>query len=101
MLASGPSLAAADPTSAEPWKNSSDPVARLWQRVQSGQVKLPVEGDEKTFLQAVLKELDVPMASQVLVFSKTSLQNALIGPCGRGRFISLRRCMWLGAGRAD
>ncbi|WP_038162087.1 hypothetical protein [Verrucomicrobium sp. BvORR106] len=80
MLACTLPLAAATPAPAEPWKTSSDPVAKLWQRVQSGQVKLPVEGDEKTFLNAVLKELDVPVASQVLVFSKTSLQNALIGP---------------------
>ena len=34
----------------------------------------------KDFLQQLLRELDVPAASQVLVFSKTSLQNALIGP---------------------
>lgn len=63
----------------EPWKSSGDPVAKLWQRVSTGKVKLAAT-DEKTYLHQVLRELDVPVASQVLVFSKTSLQNALIGP---------------------
>ncbi|CAN5712721.1 hypothetical protein BH11VER1_BH11VER1_26370 [soil metagenome] len=63
----------------EPWKESADPVAKLWQRVSTGEVKL-VTTDEKSFLQQVLRELKVPVESQVLVFSKTSLQNALIGP---------------------
>ncbi|MEZ0388316.1 MAG: hypothetical protein ACAI34_14680 [Verrucomicrobium sp.] len=74
-----PAFAGTDPTPFEPWKTSADPVAKLWQRVVTGQTKLPV-ADEKAFLHAILKELDVPIASQVLVFSKTSLQNALIGP---------------------
>lgn len=63
----------------EPWKESADPVAKFWQRVSTGEVKL-VTTDEKTFLQQVLRELRMPVESQVLVYSKTSLQNALIGP---------------------
>ncbi|MEY4483190.1 MAG: hypothetical protein RL693_642, partial [Verrucomicrobiota bacterium] len=63
----------------EPWKESADPVAKFWQRVSTGEVKLAT-GDEKSFLNQVLHELKVPVESQVLVFSKTSLQNALIGP---------------------
>ncbi len=63
----------------EPWKQSADPVAKFWQRVSTGEVKLTTT-DEKSFLQQVLRELMVPVESQVLVFSKTSLQNALIGP---------------------
>jgi hypothetical protein len=63
----------------EPWKTSADPVAKLWQRVSSGAMKLDTSSPQR-FLKQVLKELDVPVASQVLVFSKTSLQNALIGP---------------------
>lgn len=63
----------------EPWKTSGDPVAKLWQRVSTGAVKLNVT-DEKAYLHQVLRELNVPVESQVLVFSKTSLQNALIGP---------------------
>lgn len=63
----------------EPWKESADPVAKFWQRVHTGEVKLSTT-DEKSFLQQVLRELKVPVESQVLVFSKTSLQNALISP---------------------
>jgi hypothetical protein len=62
-----------------PWLQSQDPVALLWQRVQNGQTKLDVTS-EKAFLRHVLTELGVPMESQVLVFSKTSLQNGLITP---------------------
>lgn len=63
----------------EPWKSTNDPVAKFWQRVSIGEVKLDTT-DEKTYLHQVLRELAVPVESQVLVFSKTSLQNALIGP---------------------
>jgi len=64
---------------AEPWKTSNDPVARLWQRMEHGQVHLPT-ADPKAFLASVLRELEIPIESQVLVFSKTSLQNSLISP---------------------
>lgn len=60
-------------------EGSHDPVALMWGRVQLGQVKLDVSG-EKAFLASVLRELKIPQASQVLVFSKTSLQNAHISP---------------------
>ena len=66
-------------TSFEPWKTSQDPVAKLWQRVSCGALKMDTSSPQ-AFLKQMLKELDVPVASQVLVFSKTSLQNALIGP---------------------
>ena len=63
----------------EPWKTSQDPVAALWKRISTGSVKLDTSSPQ-VFLKQMLRELDVPVASQVLVFSKTSLQNALIGP---------------------
>lgn len=63
----------------EPWKSSDDPVARMWQRVASGRARLDL-GSPKAWVRSVLRELDVPVESQVLVFSKTSLQNALITP---------------------
>ncbi|MBL8853174.1 MAG: hypothetical protein JNK57_04280, partial [Planctomycetaceae bacterium] len=56
-----------------------DPVARLQQRLVSGEMKL--EYDPKHgFLPAVLEALDVPISSQTLVFSKTSLQLQKISP---------------------
>jgi hypothetical protein len=57
----------------------ADPVARLQQRINSGAVKLRYD-DEFGYLRSVLKELDVPLSSQVLVFSKTSFENPKIAP---------------------
>src|SRR5665213_1387703 len=56
-----------------------DAVARLQQRLDSGAVKLKYE-DEFGYLRSVLKELDVPLSSQILVFSKTSFQAPRIAP---------------------
>ena len=57
----------------------TDPVAKLQQGLASGEVTL--EFDESTgYLPAVLKALNVPRESQVLVFSKTSFQAPRISP---------------------
>jgi len=79
MLMLGVTNGAEAGQSFEPWKTSSDPVALLWQKIEAGTAKLDT-GSEKAFLTSVLKQLRVPVESQVLVFSKTSLQNALIHP---------------------
>jgi hypothetical protein len=56
-----------------------NPVSRLQERLDAGAVRL--EHDERLgYLPAVLQQLDVPVSSQALVFSKTSLQQRLIGP---------------------
>lgn len=56
-----------------------DPVAALQHKIDAGQLKLTY--DAKTgYLPALLKALNVPVASQVFVFSKTSFQRSLIGP---------------------
>ncbi|WP_156344985.1 hypothetical protein [Verrucomicrobium spinosum] len=60
-------------------KEQGDPVRRLWKRVADGRVQLDASS-ESAFLKSVLRELKVPVASQVLVFSKTSLQRDLISP---------------------
>ena len=58
---------------------ATDPVTRLQHKIDSGQLKLTY--DPKTgYLPALLKALNVPVSSQVLVFSKTSFQRNLIGP---------------------
>lgn len=58
---------------------SNDPVAQLWQRIQSGEQQL--EYDSKFgWLPSLLKSLDIDTESQVLVFSKTSLQLHRINP---------------------
>ncbi len=56
-----------------------DPVAVLAAKLKAGEVSLDYD---KTFgyLKSVLKALDVPISSQTLVFSKTSLQLQRISP---------------------
>jgi hypothetical protein len=58
---------------------ADNPVTRLQQRIDAGDVELPF-ADEFGYLPAVLKELRVPTSSQMLVFSKTSLQRDRISP---------------------
>lgn len=55
-----------------------DAIVNLDQRLRSGELKLA--GDDKAVLQALLKELGIPIESQMLVFSKTSLQRQRISP---------------------
>lgn len=57
----------------------SDPVTELQDFLNSGKAML--QRDSKHgYLLSLLKELDIPTASQVLVFSKTSFQRDLISP---------------------
>src|SRR3954462_6243359 len=58
---------------------ADNPVTRLQQRIDAGEVKLPF-ADEVGYLPAVPRELKVPRSSQWLVFSKTSLQRDRISP---------------------
>ncbi len=58
---------------------ASGPVVRLQRRLEQGEVKLKYD-DEYGYLPAVLAELKVPLSSQLLVFSKTSLHRDLISP---------------------
>jgi hypothetical protein len=61
-------------------RSTLDPVARLEKRLENGEVKLDFAPNGWGYLPAVLKQLGVPIDSQVLVFSKTSTQNARISP---------------------
>jgi hypothetical protein len=56
-----------------------DPVARLQKRLNTGQARLEWY-DRHGYLRAVLRELNVSPASQMLVFSKTSFQRDRISP---------------------
>jgi hypothetical protein len=58
----------------------NDPVARLQQRLERGEVKLETAPNGWGYLPSVLKLLDVNTDSQALVFSKTSTQTDKIGP---------------------
>jgi hypothetical protein len=54
-------------------------VTRLAERIESGKAKLAYE-DGFGYLRSLLSELKVPVSSQMLVFSKTSLQRHRISP---------------------
>jgi hypothetical protein len=58
---------------------SRDPVARLQQRLDRGEAKLDYD-ESNGYLTAVLRELQIPVSSQGLVFSKTSFQLHRIEP---------------------
>lgn len=57
----------------------SDPVYKLQQRLDRGEVKLTYEPG-RGYLKSVLEMLDVPISSQSLAFSKTSFQYRKISP---------------------
>jgi hypothetical protein len=57
----------------------SNSVSHLQDRLAAGQTALPSEA-KLGYLRSVLAELKVPESSQVLVFSKTSLQRQRISP---------------------
>ena len=58
----------------------NDPVARLEQRMEKGQIKLEAAPNGWGYLPSVLKQLGINRDSQALVFSKTSTQVENIGP---------------------
>jgi hypothetical protein len=60
-------------------ENLSDPIAKLQERLDRGDVQLQHAG-EHGYLESVLKILKVPVSSQTLVFSKTSFQYPQISP---------------------
>jgi hypothetical protein len=57
----------------------SDPILELQARMKSGAVKLASE-PKHGYLESLLKNLDIPVSSQTLVFSKTSFQTERISP---------------------
>ncbi len=58
---------------------ADDPVSRLNQRLDDGQASLEFESNWG-YLRSLLEELNVPLSSQLLVFSKTSAQFRWINP---------------------
>ncbi|WP_372720384.1 hypothetical protein [Novipirellula sp.] len=58
---------------------TNDPVSKLAAEVEAGEVRLSYD-PQHGYLKSVLEALDVPVSSQTLVFSKTSLQLRRISP---------------------
>jgi hypothetical protein len=74
-----PSLVRNHPAIAYATSPHSDPVFKLNERLKSGEVTLTADADTG-YLRSVLKALNVPVESQVMVFSKTSFQARRISP---------------------
>src|SRR5580658_4953927 len=58
----------------------SDPVAQLEKQLESQKLKLDYAPNGWGYLPAVLKQLNINIDSQVLVFSRTSIQTSRISP---------------------
>ncbi|MCP5540235.1 MAG: hypothetical protein H7A53_09805 [Akkermansiaceae bacterium] len=58
----------------------SDSITRLEAAMEKGEVKFRPGAPDKEFMDDLTKEMGLPASSQVLVFSKTSLQNPHINP---------------------
>lgn len=56
-----------------------DRFARLQKQIEKSEIKLDTT-DDKAFLASLLKALDIPESSQLLVFSASSLQSEIINP---------------------
>ena len=59
---------------------ASDSIARLETQLESGKAKLDYAPNGWGYLPSILKQLDINIDSQVLVFSRTSIQNTHISP---------------------
>ena len=57
----------------------TDRVTRLWDQISGGKLTLEHEG-QRGYLASLLRALEVPIESQALVFTRTSLQKTLISP---------------------
>ena len=60
------------------WK-PKDRFAELQEKAQKGEVKLDTTND-KAFLTSLLEALNIPVSSQIMVFSASSLQSEIINP---------------------
>jgi hypothetical protein len=60
------------------WK-PQDRFAELQKKAQQGEVKLDTTND-KAFLISLLEALNIPISSQIMVFSASSLQSEIINP---------------------
>jgi hypothetical protein len=102
VLFAAPCTGAADDFEREPINYSeatpANAITRLQKRLDTRQARLSFD-DEQGYLRSLLKELGVPKSSQVLVFSKTSLQRHRIAPT-RPRALYFSDDLYLGYCRA-
>src|SRR4029078_3473089 len=58
----------------------ADPVTKLQRKLESGEAELAFDSSAHGYLKSILEQLDIPISSQTLVFSKTSFQYPKISP---------------------
>jgi hypothetical protein len=83
MAWAGPGRAQGNPDYEQPpiaysATTAADALTKIQRRIESGEIALA--GSEKRAVQTLLEALHVPVESQMLVFSKTSLQRGRIRP---------------------
>lgn len=61
-------------------RTPTDRFTRMKDDLESGRLRLDRTGGEKAFLRSLLEVLEIPVSSQMLVFSTTSLQLSRITP---------------------
>ncbi len=71
-----------------------DPVARLQKKIDSGEIELKFDSSHG-YLKSVLENLEIPVSSQSLVFSKTSFQLRKIDPA-RPRAVYFNDSVYIG-----
>ena len=71
-----------------------DPLSLLLARIEAGEVKLD-ELTGKPLVDRLLKELEIPVSSQTLVFTQTSLQRKMVNP-GNPRAMYFNEDIYLG-----
>src|SRR5262245_23115464 len=60
-------------------RSTTDPIQRLNRRIANNAVQMPFDR-HSGYLKAVLAALDIPVSSQMVAFSKGSLQSTIISP---------------------
>lgn len=84
LAASGRAARGGDDFERDPIRYSeaqpANAISRLQDRLDQGAASLEFDDTGRGYLPALLRALDVPVSSQVLVFSKTSLQRQRIAP---------------------
>ncbi len=72
-----------------------DPMSVLLRKIDAEEIAPLTEPNGKPLVSRLLKELDIPVESQVMVFTKTSLQRRVVNP-GNPRAIYFNEDVYLG-----
>ena len=71
-----------------------DPVSQFLKKVRSGEIVVD-EGNGKPLVERLLREFNIPVSSQIIVFTKTSLQRDMVN-AGNPRALYFNEDVYLG-----